>query len=938
VWSNGYAGVWHLKETPTVDSNALDSTCTGNNGNFAGSMTSVDQVAGQIDGSLDFDGSDDYVEMGNQASLDFADVDDFTIEAWIFVDTGNDRNITGKKLSQAEADPGYVLFFNDPNDVIDFNLSDGVDRYIVRSSAVSFGQWIHVAAVWDFDSEAGTTIYINGVEDKASTIDTFANVGSLSNAVAFRVATQGNGSADFDGKIDDVRISNVVRSADWIAAQYLLMTDAFITFGAEQDPPGPVVSYFSPDAAAAGMHVPVTFVGAFCTVPTVTTSSSDIVVGPSILTDETGAVVTQDGDALSTMFFVKPSARPATGITVSLDGDPLTQTFDLVVPSPDPNVTSGTVSLSGGTSVLGGLTVGAGGTLQYSTATDLPPVILVKGNMTIAGTLDVSGQNGTDGGADSTGGNGGGGGPGGGGGGGGGVKEGTGGGSGTVDARVSTGDDDAEECLDGSCTVGSVDLASSDLELIYDKGSNNSNQEVGMRFLNITVPQGATITNAYIEFETDVASSVTTNLTFWGEAIDNAPTFLAQTNNITNRAKTGNSVAWSNVPAWNTESEKHQTPDLSPIIQEIVNRSSWSSGNALVVIVTGTSGSRREAEAYEGESANAPLLHAEWTGPSTTAAPGGAGFSGGGGGGNKGSGTGGAGGDGTGAAGNAASGTTGGDGGTALGGASGGGGGAADAVDDGGSGGGGGTGNPAGSGGLGDGGASGKGGGGGGTMSASPGGGGGGGFATAGQNAADADDFGQGGLVNGNAELVPLSGGSGGGGGAPDQDGPDGHRGGGGGGGGGAILLYATGSISLTGTLTATGGNGGAGTNGSGGGGGGSGGAILLQSADVTASGTLTTASGTGGTSTGSAAGGAGGDGRIRIDGLASGSSVPGTAGSKFIGPVIDKLVGTTVTGRGDGAITLYVYDQTGTQVTGSPYTTSTSGSSPSPRGSAISR
>ncbi len=294
VWSNGYAGVWHLKETPTVDSNALDSTCTGNNGSFLGSMTSADQVAGQIDGSLDFDGSNDYVDMGNQASLDFADVDDFTIEAWIFVDTGNDRNITGKKLSQAEADPGYVLFFNDPNDVIDFNLSDGVDRYIVRSSAVSFGQWIHVAAVWDFDSEAGTTIYINGVEDKASTIDTFANVGSLSNAVAFRVGTQGNGSADFDGKIDDVRISNVVRSADWIAAQYLLMTDAFITFGAEESPPiVVVVNFFSPDAAAAGMHVPVTFVGTICTVPTVTTSSSDIVVGPSILTDETGAVVTE---------------------------------------------------------------------------------------------------------------------------------------------------------------------------------------------------------------------------------------------------------------------------------------------------------------------------------------------------------------------------------------------------------------------------------------------------------------------------------------------------------------------------------------------------------------------------------------------------------------------------------------------------------------------
>jgi len=135
--------------------------------------------------------------------------------------------------------------------------------------------------------------------------------------------------------------------------------------------------------------------------------------------------------------------------------------------------------------------------------------------------------------------------------------------------------------------------------------------------------------------------------------------------------------------------------------------------------------------------------------------------------------------------------------------------------------------------------------------------------------------------------------------------------------------------VTLTGTITAQGGNGGNGYTsggGSGGGGGGSGGAILVQSGTVTATGTLTTAGGTGGSG---AAGGAGGSGRIRIDGLAASATVPGTAGSKFIGPVIDKLVGTTVNGRADGgsSITLYVYNDTGAQVTGSPYTTSASGS-----------
>ncbi|MEE8060684.1 MAG: DUF2341 domain-containing protein [Gemmatimonadales bacterium] len=944
VWT-GYVGVWHLQEDPGPGNpgDIKDSTSYANHGTADASMDSADQVPGVANGSFDLDGTDDFVQVSSSASLNPSTT--VTVEAWYNLDTCSTdavglvskgdgvMNNTGTSVRYAlwiEGD-GTTCSNNDTTFCVNTpKWGTSPETCIEVNNSGIGGAWTQLVGTYD-------GVQIRLYQDGAL-IGSQAYTAAISGGATSDV-TIGTGydtaGQDVDGKIDEVRISSVARSADWITTAYNNQNSpsTFYTVGSEE--PGPeesilptTVSYFAPDAAAPGMHVPVTFVGGICGFPTVTTSSSDIIVGPSILTDAAGAVVTSDGSVVSTLFFVKPGAPPTTGITITINGTTLSQTFDIVFPSADPNVTSGTVSFSGGTSVLGGLTVGAGGTLQYSTATDLPPVILVKGNVTIAGTLDVSGQDGTDGGADSTGGDGGGGGPGGGGGGGGGVKEGTGGGSGTINRRVSASSDDAEERLSN----GFVELTSGDLELIYDSDADED-QEVGMRFQNMTIPQGATITNAYIEFETDFKQTGTTNLTFWGEAIDNAPTFGGNSN-ITSRTKTGNSVAWSNVPAWNDVGEKHQTPDLSLIIQDIVNRSGWSSGNALVVIVTGTSGSLREAESCDGSSCNdAPLLHAEWTesgGGASTAGAGGAGRSGGGGGGSKGTGTGGAGGDGTGAAGSAASGTTGGAGGAALGGATGGGGGAADAVDDGGTGGGGGTGNPAGSGGLGDGGAAGKGGGGGGTMSASPGGGGGGGFATGGQNAADADDFGQGGLVNANAALVALSGGSGGGGGAPDQDGPAGHRGGGGGGGGGAILIYATGSINVTGTITAGGGKGGNGINGSGGGGGGSGGAILLQSDDVTASGTVTTAGGTGGTSTGTAGGGNGGSGRIRIDGLASGGTVPGSAGSENIGPVIDTLEGTTVTGRADGVsdITLYVYDENGNQVTGSPYTAVTSGGS----------
>jgi hypothetical protein len=178
----------------------------------------------------------------------------------------------------------------------------------------------------------------------------------------------------------------------------------------------------------------------------------------------------------------------------------------------------------------------------------------------------------------------------------------SGGGSSTVESRVAAGADDAEEA------GGTVDLGSSDLELV-DEGA--SPQIVGMRFLSMTVPAGATITNAYIEFETDELDSDATSLTFWAEDEDNPGTFTTAAPKITGRTKTTASVPWNSIPAWGTESEKHQTPDLSAIIQEVVDRGGWASGNAIVVIVTGSG--ERTAEAYEGESANAPLLHVEYT-------------------------------------------------------------------------------------------------------------------------------------------------------------------------------------------------------------------------------------------------------------------------------------------------------------------------------------
>ena len=180
-----------------------------------------------------------------------------------------------------------------------------------------------------------------------------------------------------------------------------------------------------------------------------------------------------------------------------------------------------------------------------------------------------------------------------------------GGGPTIFEVRVATGNDDAEQRV----SSGSVNLTSSDLELIAD-GSND--QLVGMRFTNVTVPNGATISSAYTQFQVDETNSGATNINIQGQAIDDAPTFTSGNSNISSRSRTSASVAWAPV-AWTTVGEAgpdQRTPDIKAVMQEIVNRPGWASGNDMVIIITGSG--ERTAEAYNGSSSGAALLHIEY--------------------------------------------------------------------------------------------------------------------------------------------------------------------------------------------------------------------------------------------------------------------------------------------------------------------------------------
>jgi len=173
------------------------------------------------------------------------------------------------------------------------------------------------------------------------------------------------------------------------------------------------------------------------------------------------------------------------------------------------------------------------------------------------------------------------------------------------ETRVIASSDDVEELL----TNNSIYMTSSDLELTQD---GLTNQLIGIRFQNIPIPQGATVTKAYIRFTVDEVSTGVVNLTIYGEDSDNSQTFLTTPNNVSSRAKTAHSISWSPKDWLNIgdSTTDQTTPDLKDIIQEIVDRSGWSSGNSMSFIIEGYG--RRTAESFDGEEYRAPVLYIEY--------------------------------------------------------------------------------------------------------------------------------------------------------------------------------------------------------------------------------------------------------------------------------------------------------------------------------------
>ncbi|XAL98866.1 hypothetical protein OT109_14910 [Phycisphaeraceae bacterium D3-23] len=136
----------------------------------------------------------------------------------------------------------------------------------------------------------------------------------------------------------------------------------------------------------------------------------------------------------------------------------------------------------------------------------------------------------------------------------------------------------------------------------------------GVRFDDLPIAAGGTVQSAQIQFTSKDNRSDATAISIQAEAEDNAQTIVATPFNISSRTKTTEQAVWG-PGAWVADARgaEQLTPDLSAVMQEVIDRAGWREGNAVVFILEGTKA--RNPRTFDHDPAQGPVLHLTYLNP-----------------------------------------------------------------------------------------------------------------------------------------------------------------------------------------------------------------------------------------------------------------------------------------------------------------------------------
>lgn len=195
VWDSNYKGVWHLGNGTTLS--ASDSSFNANNGTVSGPTA----ASGQVDGAASFDGVSNYATLTNSLPVLNSD---FSVSFWV------DPSATANNIVVGNTNVGGMTVMLISN-IVKLGMY-GTGQVSAGSTAIPTNQWSHVTVTYTASTQKAQA-YINGVQDGNGATANFAWTDTFNRM-------GGNTNFYFAGALDEVKISNKIRSADWIRAEY----------------------------------------------------------------------------------------------------------------------------------------------------------------------------------------------------------------------------------------------------------------------------------------------------------------------------------------------------------------------------------------------------------------------------------------------------------------------------------------------------------------------------------------------------------------------------------------------------------------------------------------------------------------------------------------------------------------------------------------------
>ena len=216
VWDSNFKFVSHMRDDPDYSS-IRDSTSNDNDGTKHGVNQPIATTSGKINGAQDFNGTDDDISLALDPTTELGQT--ITLEAQVYPHVQSaPKGIMGWSAIIGGWGHGLMCWQCTGAGWLFGYGPGGYWQTNGNMALLTLNAWAYLAGTIQTGTGGNINVFKDGAQ-VGSPVSVSLNIAHLS---AFYIGTYFSGGIDrhFDGLIDEVRVSDIVRSAAWIKATY----------------------------------------------------------------------------------------------------------------------------------------------------------------------------------------------------------------------------------------------------------------------------------------------------------------------------------------------------------------------------------------------------------------------------------------------------------------------------------------------------------------------------------------------------------------------------------------------------------------------------------------------------------------------------------------------------------------------------------------------